>query len=229
MTNGCSELICNFEILDLQSFVSECVNEDETIKCDINRLLVYTNNKVLSKIWCNLSKDIRYNVGKMIITYLQNYVIGTVTQVCIGLDNCAGCNASWTQAVCLQNALIRQLKVNGKEPYGQNMNCYYKDNINGIEKCYNKGDDIWELPCYVTTISGDGFGHSICALQIDNDITKFDNWLFFQYNDNEINPGSWQMPYNTDIYVSIVTTMSCNGYSTTQSVHWHIDKNGNVT
>ena len=69
----------------------------------------------------------------------------------------------------------------------------------------------------------------MCAFQIREDQKDFKSWRFFQYRDDNIKPGSWQMPcsYNEkEIHVHVVrpSSLSCGGYGYDTIAKWVIDK-----
>jgi len=87
---------------------------------------------------------------------------------------------------------------------------YYLASWEGHADWYEFGDrSCFYLPCYIVKVQGYGFNHGICGLQLDKDMTIFDNWLFFQYDNGNIRPGDWQMPIELEgvrTFVSIERT-----------------------
>ncbi|HQC33552.1 MAG TPA: hypothetical protein PLG95_02360 [Methanoculleus sp.] len=42
------------------------------------------------------------------------------------------------------------------------------------------------------------FGHVICAEFLGSDMQTFSSWKFYQFDNLDIRPGNWQMPYGTE-------------------------------
>ena len=77
----------------------------------------------------------------------------------------------------------------------------------------------------VTAEPGAGFGHAICCLQMDHDISDMDNWRFFQYKSVNIRPGDTQMPCEYEgkrMRVSVRDTIriSCSSQGGNKLVEW---------
>ena len=73
------------------------------------------------------------------------------------------------------------------------------------------------------------FAHSICAFQIRKDQKDFNSWRFFQYTNDNIKPGNWQMPCNyegDEVYVNVkkLINFDCGGYNSNTIAKWKIDK-----
>ncbi|MFV9678001.1 MAG: hypothetical protein ACNYVW_10185, partial [Methanosarcinales archaeon] len=156
-----------------------------------------------------------------------------------GQSNCGGGSGSWNDAVCLQNAIIRW---SGESEYAPNFEdeieeCYWRWSIWWSEHCYPDWDGgSQDDPVYYTYIGNDdlSFYHAVCAEYEGGGMGNFDNWQFFQYNDNDIEPGDWQMPCGTDTddtYVLVQRTddVSCGDIDATTIYAWKIDENCDVS
>ena len=95
----------------------------------------------------------------------------------------------------------------------------------------------WNKPIYFAGVTNNSrsFGHAICAEHLGGDVTNFNNWKFFQYDDLDIKPDDWQMPRGTDeentkVNIKKITRIErCGGKIWGDPVAcFEIDKNRNV-
>ena len=66
------------------------------------------------------------------------------------------------------------------------------------------------------------FGHSVAALQVGEDMSDFDSWIFFQYLTPDIVPGDSQMPTPGVVKVYLPTRVHVYGYSGEIAGEWSI-------
>jgi hypothetical protein len=234
MTNGNENTNCNFIVNDLMSFRNNCLSGGSVV-CDNQELYdSWLITKRLKNIWFQLTHDERDIVAKHII---EHWLFYYSEQYGVGESDCQGNASSWKDALCWINALIRFLKFGEAAQYYNDISgCYYKDDEE-IETCYYTGD--FGLPVYMAAvmnkISGPGFGHAICAFQIGTDITDFNSWRFFQYDNSDIVPGNWQMPCldenggPIEVFLENVIpgTLTCIGTNVERFVGWDLDENCN--
>jgi hypothetical protein len=157
-----------------------------------------------------------------------------------GLSDCEGGSGSWNNAVCLPNAVMRYARAGKSTPYIDILaGCYWMKKIGCPEHCYV--EQIFNLDIYsVAIVNGSlvpSFGHAVGAEYLGGDMNTFSSWRFFQYDNLNITPGDWQMPYGSewqDTKVKIFEVIGipdCGHYNHSQYpvVTFMIDENGNVT
>ena len=173
---------------------------------NFDALKPYLVSGYIGENWWEFTEDNRRTIAETAITNILFYYI---SQGRSGDADCAGGTGDKHTIVCLQNANIRILKFGTGVPGGDN--CYY-DDIDGNEHCYVP-DEKFNLPCYYVVCVGQNWGHSMCAIKVNEDIDDLDSWIIFQYNAFDIKPGNWQIPINThdDLVLKIYepTRVSC--------------------
>ncbi len=154
-----------------------------------------------------------------------------------GEPDCYGGSGKWKDALCLTNAIIRFARAGqSSEFYDVLSKCYWRRNSDYPEHCYM---EIYgcNKPIYIAAVVNNSlsFGHAICAEHLGGDFQDFNNWKFFQYDNLDIKPGDWQMPYGTDVENTKVeinrvrVIFSCGGSMSGEDVVcFEIDKDGNV-
>ena len=171
---------------------------------------------------------------------IRGYLTGVIEDYRSGQSNCQGGTGSWNDAVCRQNAIIRW---SGESQYAPAFEddieqCYWRWSwLVPTEHCYPDWDGgSQDDPVYYTYIGNDDleFYHAVCAEYEGGGTTNFDNWRFFQYRDNDIEPGDWQMPCGTDTddtYVLVQSTNDvwCSSLDATTIYSWNIDENCDVS
>lgn len=211
-------------------FMALCFHNSSVI-CSKDFLHPYLTNKSVARYWPYLSKEQRISLGTFIISKFATFQIPEIGD---GDHNCKGNVTNWRRAYCLAHALIRFSRMNFAEPYPELGMCYYND-IHGNIYCYIDvaGVEAYHLPCQLVSIVGIGhlYGHGICGLQVGEDETEFSSWLFFQYTEIDIKPGSWQMPYDSRININhcMHGYADCGGINIDKYIaKWIIDKDGNI-
>ena len=115
--------------------------------------------------------------------------------------------------------------------------CYWKEHGGCSEHCYME-EYGWDKPIYIAHVMNNSipWGHAICAEHLGGDMTNFNNWKFFQYDDLDIQPDDWDMPCgtaeeNTAVRIKRITSIgSCGGsVGSDLKVIFEIDVNCNVT
>lgn len=209
-------------------FVAVCFDGSATI-CTKTVLHPYLTEKKVSEYWSALTKEQRVSLGKFIIS---NFVTIKHWRMADGDANCMGNVGDFRGLYCVSATVIRMCRM--AETYPEVSKCYYNDVIGNIH-CYvdMSGIEVYHLPCYPCNVMGVGhqYGHSICALQVDENVAEFNSWLFFQYTTNDIQPGNYQMPYDSNVTVveMIHGYAGCGGFATSTIASWYIDDNGVVT
>lgn len=189
--------------------------------------------KKLVEIWWMLTSNERKTVANYIIENWQPYFYCSYWRD--GQSDCKGGLGDWKGAVCLHNAVIRYLRfANGYKHYDEISHCYFK--VNEEEHCYYEED--FGLPIYLSGVvsHGAGYGHAICAFQLEEDVTDFNSWQFFQYSNLNITPSDPQMPcgyggeYVTlSIKNNIVFSGGCASYSHSWLAKWKINPDCSIT
>lgn len=209
-----------------EEFREECLSDSKVI-CDKQTL--HDNwliTKKLSKIWWLLTDEERNNVAGFII---RGWLFFTIPYQRRGRANCEGGTGEWKTAYCLNNAVIRYLRFGeGEKHYDKISHCYWSRDKE-TEYCFWK--ESYDLPVYLCCVvsEGIGYGHCICAFQIRKNPKEFSSWRFFQYRDDNIKLGDWQMPCRFNDQTILITiddpfNLDCGSYSANFIAKWKIDK-----
>lgn len=95
---------------------------------------------------------------------------------------------------------------------------------------YDGNEALFNMPVYTANVMSDSFGHTINAILVGDDPLDFRDWYFHEPQTDElVQPGMWDMPYNSDIYIYsplLITrgSLSSDGYL----VEFHVRANGKV-
>lgn len=202
--------------------VKKCFS-DGALTCDRDTIYQLLIDKHVSRQWWSLTKEQRFTLGTYIIRNFLPY--RQVTQLGQGDSNCEGTNIGWYYGSCVSNAILRYAIMNHKTPVGDLSQCYFKETE---VKCFT--DESYWLPCFVVGVDGVNhkFGHEICGLQIGEDINDFHSWVFFQYNNSNIKPGSWQMPKDSEVMIEELENVGCRWLKHKVIAEWYIDKNREI-
>ena len=116
-----------------------------------------------------------------------------------GQSNCQGGTGSWYNAVCIHNVAMRFARAGESSGFYDVLSrCYWEEHGGCSEHCYME-EYGWNKPIHHAAVANNSipFGHSICAEHLGGDVTNFNNWKFFQYDNLNIQPDDWQMPCGT--------------------------------
>ncbi len=201
------------QTVNVIKFRLQCINNNAVI-CDSKTLNSYGEDGTLRLIWDDLTVSEKRNIG---IT-LHNYLISNVFYT----------NYITTPGLCVPNSIIRVLRF--ASPDKSVEDCQY---INGHSETLSLYySNSYSLPAYPASINS---VHNIAALQIGPDVNNFNNWLFFQYGDSNIIPGSGQMHLPTTVIINKMSHVDCDGYITNgysffkNIASWYIDNEGLIT
>ena len=207
---GITPVIATINDEVLAEFRAECLS-NESVVCSWDVLKTRLEDLTVSQLWWDLTRDERYSISEMAIgnTLTRIYRWGRS-----GKPNCGGGEGGRTSIVCLNNAVIRYIKFTSNT-FGVVDSCYYSEymELAHDEFCYVP-EQTFGLPGHLVSCYGTGFGHTMCAVQIEQDLTTLDSWIVFQYGGFDIKPGDWQMP--NGMYVTMhtpTTSIKCSGYS----------------
>ena len=194
---GVTPTTCEITGTDLVGFRKECLT-GETVSCTWDILKTRLEDHTVSRLWWQLTREERYSITRMAAA---RTIPKDARYNASGLSNCEGEDEAsvWINAVCHHDALIKYMKFVGGNVPGADK-CYYKlKYLTAEPQCYVP-DHSYNLPGAIASYSapmGDqptGYGHGMFAILIDEDMTKVDNWVIFQYSDFDIKIGNWQMP-----------------------------------
>lgn len=193
---------------ELDSFRAVCMRDINVI-CDQVILNSYGENGTLKTIWYNLTKPEKKNIGIKLYEYLNSNVFYTTYFNTVCYDpNCNDSKIAW----CLGNGMIRLMRFITPEEGKTFSSCYYKNGHQEIiSYYYEKSYGLVAYPVDVVS-EQNNFYHTISALQIGNNISNFDNWLFFQYGTSDITPGSWNMPLPARVTIRHFFPGECTSY-----------------
>ncbi|HOD85982.1 MAG TPA: hypothetical protein PLI54_01830 [Methanoculleus sp.] len=116
-----------------------------------------------------------------------------------GLSDCGGGLGPWNSADCLPNVMIRYARTRKCLAHLQTLaGCYWMEIDGCPEHCYIEG--TFNLDFYMVSLINNSreFGHVICAEFLGSDMQTFSSWKFYQFDNLDIRPGNWQMPYGTE-------------------------------
>lgn len=191
---------------DLQEFRDTCMADDQ-VSCGWDVLVVWLEDHRVSGFWWDMTMPERRAVA---IKAIENTSpkFGCWAH---GESDCAEDTPIWMDACCFHNALVRYLKFKsplGLTPHQETMDsCYY--NTYPDFGCY-RPDRWYDLPGHWVTGSSPNWGHFMMSVQVDLDISSMDSWIIFQYEDIDIKPGHWQIPFGTNIHFQIQSHAGCD-------------------
>jgi hypothetical protein len=92
---------------------------------------------------------------------------------------------------------------------------------------YDGGQAWFNIPLYTVTVMGPAFGHAINAILAGDDPLNFNDWRFIEpQSDDDVNPGMWDMPYNSDVTIYLPSEISINGGTMDIKVDFYVDESG---
>ena len=199
--------ICYFSIIepdDVSEFRESCIT-DGKVSCDWSVLESWLNSSIVSDIWWGLTRDERYSIAEKSV---YNTLYGRIDYYSFGEDACTGSDGDWLSAACAANGMIKYLKFASPIFEYQDEctfeSCYWKWDDVDIEHCY-KHELYYDLPCAIVQAKpipdSNGHSHIMCAIQIEEDVSKLDSWVIFQWTAFDIQPGEGQLDCGSfDIY-----------------------------
>jgi len=127
--------------------------------------------------------------------YLEAF--GQITDYRCGLPDCEGGSGSWyTNAVCLENAVIRYARAGRSSQFSDVLSeCYWREKAGCPEHCYV--EEIFDLDVYIVRVTNGQIPwfHAVCAVYLGGSMSTITNWRFFQYDNSNIPPGrNFQIP-----------------------------------
>ena len=207
---------CDFSIIepDVLAFREACIT-DEQVSCDWSILESWLNSLIVSDIWWLLTETERRSIAEMTIKNTLFYMIHKGRK---GEANCEGGEGDYGDIACKQNALIRYLKFG--EVVNSADHCYWKRHGTSTEEHCYVPDISYNLPCALVLcfVPAYNFSHVLCTVQVNEDVSKLESWIIFQYSDFDIKPGDWQLPVDKDPGNSSITminpqSIDCGSYS----------------
>ncbi len=193
----------------VRNFRNQCM-QDNNIICSSHIMNSFGEDGTLKDIWSNLTIDERRNIGISLFNYLNSDVFhtSTINTIC-GDANCSAPMAL-PNGMCGPNAIIRVLRLGTSDKMMDW--CHYINGTGNIVSYYYPNS--YGLPVYAARVEGTNSAHSIVALQIGDDFSDFNSWLFSQYSNPNIIPGDSQMPITTNVMLvnlfSGDLTFACN-------------------
>lgn len=205
--------------------IIDTLNIQVNVKADVSPPLYLNMNKdelyphlasgAVAGDWWNLSSGDRRELALRIIEW-WTVSLGNISHM--GKTD-AGDMPDWNpytdphdikhqwDAICGYEVAIRYCILDGRKTCPKNL-YYYRSGWSRWEQMWKP--DGFGLPFHNVGSSKGSFAHWICTLQVAINVSDFSSWVFFQYHESNITPGSsWQMP--TGAYVKV------NKYSYTTS------------
>ena len=202
-----------WDIPTMDQFRNDCIY-DGNLTCTKDVLYNYLVKKTIAYYWWDFTLQERRAISEKVIHWWSAEYFGNFRKHGDGFPDCAGVPTDiiWKNAVCVANAFGRWcLLSDGRNNEGIDIeisNCYFKIRDGSVLCSYYPDGQRFYLPVYPTSACDD---HMICALQLDPDIHKLDSWVFFQYFENNIRPGSSQMPKGSDVSILKYKKVWCGG------------------
>ena len=172
-------------------------------------------NHTVSGYWWDFTEEDRRALAELAI---KNTLFYQMYKGRRGKANCEGGEGDYGTIVCKQNALIRYLKFG--EVVAAADHCYWKQWATSTEEHCYVPDISYNLPCVLVwcLVPKIHFSHVLCAVQVNEDVSKLESWIIFQYSDFDIQVGDWQLPVDQDPGNSSITmikpqSIDCGSYS----------------
>ena len=206
----------------LAEFRAECLSGGSVV-CSWDVLKTRLEDHIVSRLWWDLTRDERYSIAEQAIKNTMFFHIDYITRSYSGgLPNCEGSDgAVWIDAACTSNGVIRYLKF-GQSDFTLIDSCYWKKDSDSPENCHVP-DHSYNLPTYMVEGVSEtvpNYGHTMCAILIDEQLESLDNLVVFQYLAFDIKPGHQQMPCESVMSVGKSSFFSCGGYSLVDRVEF---------
>jgi hypothetical protein len=184
---GTTPLTIQTEQVTLEQFRAESWIDWDTLHF---RLI----NHDVSRFWWDLTESERRAIAEMAV---KNTMFTTYYHGRSGLDNCEGGEGELFGIDCVENALIKYVKFTSNNFYGS-PRCYYQ-RLSGDEEFCMVPEHTYKLPGHYVRAVKLPWGHSMCAIQVRQDMSSIDSWYIFQYWDYDIKPGHWQLPHGARV------------------------------
>jgi len=150
--------------------------------------------------WWGYIKPYRVDIAKVILKWFSVEEFGEPKKVAYGHPETGplfeGDEDSYIEAHCGPEAGLRYALIGGKYQPEDTL-WYYTKYKGSYEWRKARQEKPFGLPVFKVgvnwTSNGKPYGHWICALQVGEDTTLMDSWVFFQFGDNDIKIGDAQM------------------------------------
>lgn len=183
-----------------EDFLDDCVNGNN-LTCSWSKLETYLLDSTITYGWWDISEVIR---RKIVDIAIQNTINERIYYHSTGKPYCRGQEGDWLVAKCVPNSIIRMLKMGNLPNVGQDeMICtpergYYKyTNLSSVHCFYTS--NCFNLPIHSVSCIKPDFTHALASILVNKDYSKIGSWVIFQYNDIDIKPGNWQLPYGSTV------------------------------
>jgi len=184
-------------------------SEPDYLSMSKDELFHYLTSGAVARDWWNLSYQDRRELAVKIIE-LWTCTIGRTPFLSRGDPNSQS-PPDWNPFLdphpslqwlchCGESTGIRYCLLCGDIPCPLDI-YYFRDSD---EKWYCEYcSDAFHLPVFrgIAILVESNFVHFFPAMQIGEDMTDFNSWVFFQYETADIKPGDWQMPHGATVRV----------------------------
>jgi hypothetical protein len=184
-----------YEVEGLAEFRAECLS-DGSVVCSWDVLKTRLEDHTVSGLWWDLTQDERRSIA---VTATKNTLCFRIYSWRPGQPDCIGGEGEWRNADCGINSVVRIWKFGTDSPDGYH--AYWQDPATSIEYCYVP-DIKYNLPCYSAGVAQPNWGHEIATIQIGEDVSDINSWIFFQYHEFDIRPGEYQFPVPSHLSIS---------------------------
>jgi len=153
------------------------------------------------------------------------------------------CGQDWKPAVCVDNALIRWARAGDSSSYKTTLTPWvWKENSACSVEYSMAVDSPSNRKIYTVAVNQDEYSHVLHHAVVaelttteDPKDTTWSSWKFFQYDNDNIQVGNWQIPYGTPSFktkveIKSVTGLGC-GYYQNSAVKktFYINQTGNIS
>ena len=207
------EILPSVTSSDLSQFRSECIQNGE-ISVGWSTLRPWMISRKVGALWWDLTITERKSICDIAVSNVLKY---TIDGAAGGDPNCKERKGIWEQAVCRHNATVRCMTF-GFPVWGSDY-CYYRY-LTTAECYYTK--DYFGLPTYrlemvCKYLNKPAVGHAMAAIKIEKNPTSVKGFYVFQYKDQDIQIGDWQMPCYDNYILEIKKIIWLLGPDSTQS------------
>jgi len=182
----------------------------DLLSLDSETLHEYLLDGYVAEVWWDLSDDDRRELGDRIIRE-WGQPFGMIQGVAILKDGEYVEDDRIREFPCVYNALIRYSILN--QPLTEQNQFYWYQ-----KEWHSVTSEGFGLPVYFVRVAAHwseeeeiySFDHAVAGLQIRKSVSNFNSWLFFQYENANIQPPNCQMP--RDSHIEIYELLSTDFY-----------------
>lgn len=203
--DGVGDLIIEIDLayMLLAILRDECLRDGEVV-CSWDVMKARLEDKTVSKLWWDLTRDERYSIAYIATSNVLKYRI-SVRAAVMDYDESGVKEPSKCWCVC--NAIIRYIKFAGGTIWDRK--CYYKRSPDDIDWIEYTDTISYGLPCYMVS----AVDHTMIAIRLEEQLSSINDLFIFQYSTIDIQPGDVQLPNICTVRVYVpLWFASCGSY-----------------